>query len=139
MRSFRGGPNATFLTECSFGVAHDRLLQCITDVVPFEPHWETMTSIDLSGKTLDSVARLKEFMPKLEDLILNDNAISWLSGVPAGVRLLSVASNQYVRAPSLRSCLLISDRLTGLTSYVHLTHLESLDISKNQIDSLLRE
>jgi len=69
-RSTRAGPNATFLTECSFGVAHDRLLQCITDIVPFEPHWEELTSIDLSGKTLDSVARLKEFMPKLEDLIM---------------------------------------------------------------------
>jgi hypothetical protein len=30
-------------------------------------------------------------------------------------------------------------RLTGLTSYVHLVQLESLDISRNQIDSLLRE
>jgi protein NUD1 len=62
--------DATFLTECSFGVAHDRLLQCITDVQPFEPHWEELGSIDLSGKGLDSLARLKEFMPKLEELIM---------------------------------------------------------------------
>lgn len=45
-------------------------MQCITDIIPFEPHWEELTRIDLSGKALDSVARLKEFMPKLEDLIL---------------------------------------------------------------------
>lgn len=64
------GIDATFLTECSFGVAHDRLLQCITDVQPFEPHWEELTSVNLTGKRLDSLARLKEFMPKLEDLIM---------------------------------------------------------------------
>ncbi|CCA73311.1 hypothetical protein PIIN_07266 [Serendipita indica DSM 11827] len=120
-RSMRAG-DATFLTECSFGVAHDKLLQAITDVQPFEPHWEELAAIDLSGKVLDSVARLKEFMPKLEELALNDNQISWLSGVPAGVRLLSAASNL----------------LTGLTSYVHLSRLECLDISDNQIESLLQ-
>ena len=62
--------NATFLTECSFGIAHDRLVQCITDVQTFEPHWENLLSIDLSGKQLDSVARLKEFLPSLDTLKL---------------------------------------------------------------------
>lgn len=62
--------DATFLTECSFGVAHDRLVQVITDVQPFEPYWNQLTSIDLSGKKLDSVARLKEFLPRLDSLLL---------------------------------------------------------------------
>lgn len=62
--------DATFLTECSFGVAHDRLLQCITDVLPFEPYWEEVANVDLSKKALDSLARLKEFMPKLENLVV---------------------------------------------------------------------
>ena len=65
-----GGRNATFLTECSFGVAHDRLVQVITDVHPFEPHWEELPAIDLSRKNIDSVARLKEFLPKLDLLTL---------------------------------------------------------------------
>ena len=62
--------NATFLTECSFGVAHDRLVEVLTDVQPFEPHWEELRSIDLSGRRIDSVARLKEFLPKLDSLKL---------------------------------------------------------------------
>jgi hypothetical protein len=62
--------NATFLTECSFGVAHDRLVQVITDVQPFEPHWEDLSSIDLSNKNVESVARLKEFLPRLDALSL---------------------------------------------------------------------
>ncbi|KAJ3515869.1 hypothetical protein NLJ89_g1479 [Agrocybe chaxingu] len=62
--------NATFLTECSFGVAHDRLVEVITDAQPFEPHWEELSSIDLSGAKLESVARLKEFLPRLGALCL---------------------------------------------------------------------
>lgn len=64
------GGNATFLTECSFGVAHDRLVEVITDVEPFEPHWEELYAIDLSGKNIESVARLKEFLPRLDCLKL---------------------------------------------------------------------
>jgi hypothetical protein len=64
------GANATFLTECSFGVAHDRLVEVITDVQPFEPHWEDLANIDLSDKKLESVARLKEFLPRVEEINL---------------------------------------------------------------------
>lgn len=62
--------NATFLTDWSFRVSHDRLVQVITDVQPYEPHWEALTVIDLSQKNLESVARLKEFLPKLDCLQL---------------------------------------------------------------------
>ncbi|KAF9267601.1 hypothetical protein L218DRAFT_920669 [Marasmius fiardii PR-910] len=112
--------NATFLTECSFAVAHDRLVQVITDVEPFEPHWEQLSAIDLSGKNIESAARLKEFLPRLNSLKLNNNLLSWLSGVPGTVRTLSVSSNS----------------LTSLTSYHHLLNLENLDISGNEIESL---
>ncbi|KAJ7134344.1 hypothetical protein C8R44DRAFT_838531 [Mycena epipterygia] len=115
-----GANNGTFLTECSFGVAHDRLVEVLTDVEPFEPHWEGLSTVDLSGRRLESAARLKEFLPALDALNLNANQLSWLSGVPGGVRTLSVASN----------------RLTGLTSYSHLLNLENLDISRNEVDSL---
>ena len=68
--SVNGKGNATFLTECSFGVARDRLVEVITDVQPFEPHWEDLACIDLSEKRLESVARLKELLPRLHELIL---------------------------------------------------------------------
>ena len=69
-RRGRSPANATFLTDCSFGVAHDQLVQVITDVQPFEPHWEGLSCIDLSGRKLESVARLKEFLPRLDSLQL---------------------------------------------------------------------
>jgi hypothetical protein len=63
-------PNATFLTEASFGVAHDKLVQVITDTQPFEPYWEELSTIDLANKDIESVARLKEFLPRLHTLSL---------------------------------------------------------------------
>lgn len=62
--------NDTFLTECSFGVARDRLVEILTDIEPFEPHWEQLASVDLSNAKLESVARLKEFLPRLDTLNL---------------------------------------------------------------------
>lgn len=60
----------TFLTEHSFAVAHDQLVKAITDVQPFEPYWDTLEEVDLSGKGLESVARLKDFLPGLDELKL---------------------------------------------------------------------
>lgn len=112
--------NGTFLTECSFGVARDRLVEVITDIQPFEPHWEELSSINLSNRKLESLARLKEFLPRLDSLNVNTNLLSWLSGIPTTLRTLSVACNS----------------LTGLTSYSHLLNLENLDISHNEVESL---
>ncbi|BGO93388.1 hypothetical protein NBRC10512_005555 [Rhodotorula toruloides] len=112
--------NATFLTECSFGVSHDRLLQLITDVEPFEPDWEGLRSIDLSRKKVESVVRLKEFLPKLDEVNLNENDISYLTGIPSTLRTLLVSSN----------------RLTSLASFSHLRNLERLDLSNNQLESV---
>ncbi|KAG6837615.1 hypothetical protein H0H93_006136 [Arthromyces matolae] len=111
-KNFNG--NATFLTECSFAVSHDRLVEVITDVEPFTPHWDDLGSIDLSSKRLESVARLKEFLPRLDSLKLNANQLAWLSGIPSTVRTLAVASNS------------------------HLLNLENLDISQNEVESLKR-
>lgn len=68
--SRRSKADATFLTECSFGVAHDRLVEVLTEVQPYEAHWELLSKLDLSAKGVDSVARLKEFCPDLDDVNL---------------------------------------------------------------------
>lgn len=115
--------NATFLTECSFGVAHDKLVQLITDVQPFEPYWETLRSVDLRNRGVDSLARLKEFLPALQEIRLDGNRLSYLSGLPSSVLNLHAPNN----------------KLTSLTSVAHLRRIEVLDISNNQLDSVYRE
>ncbi|TFY57019.1 hypothetical protein EVJ58_g7285 [Rhodofomes roseus] len=110
--------NATFLTECSFGVAHDRLVQVITDVQPFEPYWEDLTSIDLSAHNIDSVARLKEFLPRLDSLTL-------LTGLTSFNHLLNI---EYLD--------LSRNQIDTLRQLACLRHLRELRADGNRIDSV---
>lgn len=107
--------NATILTECSFGVSYDRLLTVLTDVVPFEPSWKDLEHINLRERGLESVVRLKEFLPSLDEINLSDNNIAFLTGLPSSLRFLSLTNN----------------RLGDLSSFTYLKNLESLDISGN--------
>lgn len=68
--SMNGQSNRTYLTECSFGVSHDKLVQIITDIHPYVPYWEKLEEIDLTGKGVESVARLKELLPYLDKVHL---------------------------------------------------------------------
>ena len=116
----RNQGDATFLTECSFAVSHDKLVQIITEVQPFEPYWEELTAIDLSKRGATSVARLKEFLPKLDVVDLSDNQISYLSGIPSTVRTLSAAGN----------------KISSLTAINHLQNIQYLDLSRNDLDGV---
>lgn len=62
--------NQTILTEASFAVTQDRLVQAITQVHPYEPHWEKLLDINLSGFGLESVTKMKEYLPALVKLNL---------------------------------------------------------------------
>jgi hypothetical protein len=88
--------DATFLTECSFGVARDHLVELITSVHPFVVNWEEMETVDLEGKRAGSVARLKEFLPRLREANLAGNELDYLSGLPTSVEVLYAAFNRYV-------------------------------------------
>jgi hypothetical protein len=57
--------NQTILTEASFAITQDRLVQVITQVYPYEPRWDKLQEIDLSGFGLESVTKLKELLPSL--------------------------------------------------------------------------
>ncbi|KAG8981599.1 hypothetical protein FRB93_008526 [Tulasnella sp. JGI-2019a] len=118
--SGRAVPDGTFLTEASFRVTHDQLVRVLTSVQPYEPYWEELKSIDLSRKGLDSLTRLKEFLPSLEKLTVEGNRLTWLSGVPSNLRGLFAANNMF----------------TSITSYTHLPNLEGLDISHSKVESL---
>lgn len=110
----------TFLTQASFEVAHDRIVEALTDVAPFVDAWDELKTIDLSGRKLESLVRLKEFMPGLEEAHIDDNQISYLTGLPPTLRSLTASHNQ----------------LSSVVSFGHLLHLETLDISHNGIEDL---
>ncbi|PWN18926.1 L domain-like protein, partial [Microstroma glucosiphilum] len=110
----------TFLTQASFELAHDRMVEVITDVAPWVPDWDELKTIDLRGRKLESVVRLKEFLPKLEEVALDDNEISYFTGLPSTLKSLTVSFNQ----------------VPSIASFGHLLHLETLDISHNEVDDL---
>ncbi|UZJ52420.1 hypothetical protein CBS101457_001740 [Exobasidium rhododendri] len=116
-----GKENASFLTNASFHVAHDKILELITDVAPWEPGWQGLKFVNLSKRRVESVIRLKDFLPSLEEAVLDDNEISYLTGLPSSLRILSIARN----------------RLPPTVSFGHLKNLESLDVSFNHVDDSL--
>lgn len=109
---------ASFLTNASFNVAHDKVLQLLTDVAPWNTRWHSMLKIDLRGRRADSLVRLNEFLPKLAEALLDDNEIEYLTGLPSTLRYLSISRN----------------RLPSTAAFGHLENLETLDVSENNID-----
>ncbi|PWN31201.1 L domain-like protein, partial [Meira miltonrushii] len=109
---------ASFLTNASFNGAHDKVLQLLTDVAPWDTRWHSMLKIDLRGRRADTLLRLNEFLPKLSEALLDDNEIEYLTGLPSTLRYLSISRN----------------RLPSTAAFGHLENLETLDVSENNID-----
>lgn len=56
----------SFLTNASFAMAHDRMVELIVDVAPWHEGWKTMLEIDLQGRRVESVVRLRDHLPVLQ-------------------------------------------------------------------------
>ncbi|MBW0462828.1 hypothetical protein O181_002543 [Austropuccinia psidii MF-1] len=110
----------TIHSECSFGVNYSKLVKLITDLEPYEPFWNGMKVIDLSGKKLESVVRLNEILPSLDQIDLHSNQINHLTGLPKSLRMLVMYDNQ----------------INDLSSFGELRGLERLDLSRNFLTSL---
>lgn len=118
-RSLMGNGGISFsATNASFNIAHDNMLALLTDIAPFELPWHNIRTIDLRGRRVDSLVRIDEFLPRLEEALLDDNQIEYLTGLPNTMRYLSIARN----------------RLPSTAAFGHLENMETLDVSDNNID-----
>ncbi|KAF9550131.1 hypothetical protein EC957_001617 [Mortierella hygrophila] len=131
--SSRYGPNTSFsrsssnpnlnqgmmAEQSSFSHAEGELIRYITGLHPWD-EWDQVKSLDLTKREVESTIRLNHLVPNLEVLILNENQVPYLTGVPKSVKTLQVRSN------------LLSD----LTNFSHLANLQYLDISHNAIEDL---
>lgn len=115
-----GGNGNRKSIEYSFSVAQENLVRHLTDVEPFEPYWEYMKFLKLHDRKILTIHGLHEWCPRIEELDVSDNEIGQVSGVPNSVRNLRILNN----------------RLSSLTAWGHLTNLQYLDISGNNLDSL---
>ena len=107
--------------ENRFSFTIKNLVQKITDIEPFEPHWDYLRSLDLGNRNLESLHMLDEFCGRIEELNISNNALAQLHGVPPSLRILSAQGNA----------------LSSMTAWAHLQNLQYLDVSGNDISSLV--
>ncbi|KAF9967585.1 hypothetical protein BGZ70_008959, partial [Mortierella alpina] len=105
--------------ESSFSYAKGHLMRYLTGLHPFDG-WDHIKTLDLTKKEVESTISLDELARNIEVLVLNENQISYLTGVPVSVKTLRARSN----------------KLSDLTNFSHLVNLQYLDISHNGIEDL---
>ena len=96
------------------------LVEKLTEIEPYEPDWEHLKSMDLSGKRLSNLHKLDEFCGQLGELDVSNNQISQLNGAPPGIRYLQIQNN----------C------LSDLAAWGHLNNLQYINVSNNELESL---
>ncbi|KAF9433854.1 hypothetical protein BGZ76_008891 [Entomortierella beljakovae] len=113
------GGSGMVAEQSSFSHANDYLVSLISKPYPYD-EWDQLKSLDLSKSGVESTITLNQLVPYLEVLILNDNQVPYLTGVPKSVKTLQVRANL----------------LDDLTNFSHLLNLQYLDISHNGIQDL---
>ena len=100
--------------------ATQEMVKKITDVEPYEPHWDYLQALDLHDRNIASLHMLNEFCGRLEKLDVSNNQLRDLTGAPYTLRCLRMRQN----------C------LSNLTAWNHLPNLQYVDISGNQLQDL---
>ena len=116
----RRHPAALRQAHGSLALGVDDMMRAITDVEPFEPYWDHIRRLNLTGKHLTTLHRLEQYCSTLEELAISSNDLRQLSGVPLSVRTLNAQHNL----------------LSNMTSWGHLQNLQYLDVSGNELESL---
>lgn len=101
-------------------LAVDEMVKAITDLEPYEPYWDQIRRLDLSGKELTTLHRFHVYCSNIEELSVADNEINQVADLPATLRTLNIQ----------RNC------LSDLSAWGHLYNLQYLDVSGNQIENL---
>ena len=109
------------MTNASFRITRDKLVEVLTDAVPWEPDWRTLKKIDLRARQLESCIALSEHLPHVQEVWLDHNQVSFAMGIPSSVRLLTASHNV----------------MSELTSFEHLKQLRVLDVCHNEFASLM--
>ncbi|KAK9465747.1 hypothetical protein V1512DRAFT_248796 [Lipomyces arxii] len=106
--------------ESSFSIAVQNLVKVLTDIQPFEVHWEDIVNLDLQGRELETLVRLEDWCPSIVELDVSKNDLAYLTGVPESTRTLRAGSNN----------------LSELTAFGFMWNLQYLNLSDNHIETL---
>ncbi|KAG9051667.1 hypothetical protein FS837_000055 [Tulasnella sp. UAMH 9824] len=163
-RAGEGAGETTFLTtEASFRLTHEQLVRVLTSIEPYEPYWETLKTIDIRRKGVESLNRLKELMPNLdriyvltsstsfahllniEELEISHNQVDSLEqfGALRHLRDLKADGNRIVRLDGigqLDSLVRVSVKGNRIQEVdfdsFHWPRLEALDLSSNSVSTV---
>ena len=102
-----------------FALVTQHLVKKLTDLEPYEPHWDLIRSMKLQNQGLATLHKLDEFCGRLEELDVSNNSLDQLDGAPSSIRDLRICRNH----------------LSDLSTWGHLYNLQYLDVSRNQIQS----
>lgn len=103
-----------------YALAVKDLVRTLTDVKEDDPYWDEMKQLDLHNQGVASLHGLEDFCGRMQEMDVSDNKLAYLNGAPRTLRSLYACGNM----------------LSSLTPWTHLTNLQYLDISRNQLDSL---
>ncbi|KAI8339166.1 hypothetical protein BC941DRAFT_512389 [Chlamydoabsidia padenii] len=121
-------PSSLLVNECRriFGFSRENeieqaLKHTITSLLSIHPQkeWFTLCHLDLHGQKLSDICDLALVLPSLKTLILSDNLLHRVSGLPTSIRTLKINRN----------------RLADIDGLVSLENLEYLDICNNSVSS----
>lgn len=102
-----------------FAMVTRHLVEKLTDLEPYEPHWDLIRSMKLQNQGLATLHKLDEFCGRLEELDVSNNSLDQLNGAPSSIRDLRICRNH----------------LSDLSAWGHLYNLQYLDVSQNHIQS----
>ncbi|KAK9479199.1 hypothetical protein V1514DRAFT_328729 [Lipomyces japonicus] len=106
--------------DSSFSIAIQNLVRVLSDIQPFEPYWEDITTLNLPSRNLETLVRLEEWCPNVHNMNVSDNHLGYLTGVPTTIRNLNTSKNN----------------LSDLTAFGFLSNLQYLNLSHNQLETL---
>lgn len=123
-------------------LAAQDLVKKLTDLLPYEPYWEFLRSVNLHDQDLKTLHMFNKFCGRVEELDVSSNQIGELEGIPHTVRLLNVRGNclsdlaAWESLQNLQYLDVSSNQLGSLKGFQCLVHLRALKAENNEIESL---
>ncbi|KAI8800089.1 hypothetical protein BJ742DRAFT_843099 [Cladochytrium replicatum] len=123
-----------------------QLLGHLLDVLKIRDEWAvTLQDLNLSDRSICSIEGLSDWAPHLKRLDLSNNMLMYLSGIPPNLTFLNLRNNRLSPLTSF-SCLnhlehlsIANNNLTDISALKCLIHLKTLDVSENVLDNASAE
>lgn len=125
-----------------FALVTQYLVQKLTDLEPYEPHWDLIRSMKLRNQGLATLHKLDEFCGRLEELDVSNNSLDQLHGAPSSIRDLRVCRNHlsdvsaWGHLYNLQYLDISGNHIQSFKAFQHLVHLRELKADDNEIESL---